>query len=235
MSGLDLGAFDVLTFDCYGTLIDWERGILDALAPVLAAHGAHAPDDELLESYARHEAELEAGPYLSYREVLGRALAGVGGDVGFEPSAAEVAAFAASVADWPAFADSAAALARLAERYRLAVITNCDDELFAASNRRLGVTFDWVVTAQQARSYKPDHHNFEVALARIAAPRDRILHLAQSLYHDHVPAKALGLSTVWIDRRRGRPGTGATPAAEARPDLDFADLASFADAVESVA
>jgi 2-haloacid dehalogenase len=229
MSGLDLGAYDVLTFDCYGTLIDWERGILAALAPVLAAHGAQAPDETLLESYAEHEAELEAGPYLSYREVLGQALAGVAEDLGFEPSNAEVDAFAASVGDWPAFPDSPEALARLQERYRLAVITNCDDDLFAASNRRLGVTFDWVVTAEQARSYKPDANNFEVAFATIAAPRERILHVAQSLFHDHVTAKRLGLATVWIDRRRGRAGSGATPPAEARPDLELPDLASLAD------
>jgi 2-haloacid dehalogenase len=226
---LDLGAFDVLTFDCYGTLIDWESGLLAALAPVRAAHDVEASDDELLESYARHEAALEAGPYLSYREVLGRALVGVGGDVGFEPSPAEVDAFAGSVGDWPAFADSPAALARLQERFRLAVITNCDDDLFAASSRRLGVTFDWVATAQQARSYKPDANNFEVAFATIAVPRERILHVAQSLFHDHVTAKRLGMSTVWIDRRRGREGSGATPPADAAPDLVFADLASFAD------
>jgi 2-haloacid dehalogenase len=226
---LDLGAFDVLTFDCYGTLIDWESGLLGALAPVRAAHDVEASDDELLESYARHEAALEAGPYLSYREVLGRALVGVGDDVGFEPSPEEVDAFAGSVGDWPAFADSPAALARLQERFRLAVITNCDDDLFAASSRRLGVTFDSVVTAQRARSYKPDVNNFEVAFAMIAVPRERILHVAQSLFHDHVTAKRLGLSTVWIDRRRGRAGSGATPPADAVPDLVFADLASFAD------
>jgi 2-haloacid dehalogenase len=228
MTDVDLGAFDVLTFDCYGTLIDWERGILAALAPVLAAHGVEAADDTLLEAYAEHETELEAGPYLPYREVLGRALERVAQDLGFEPSTGEVDAFAASVGEWPAFPDSPGALARLQERYRLAVITNCDDDLFAASNRRLGVTFDWVVTAEQARSYKPHANNFEVAFAKIGAPPERILHVAQSLFHDHVTAKRLGLSTVWIDRRRGRAGSGATPPAEARPDLAFHDLASFA-------
>jgi 2-haloacid dehalogenase len=225
---LDLGAFDVLTFDCYGTLIDWESGLLGALAPVRAAHDVEASDDELLESYARHEAALEAGPYLSYREVLGRALVGVGDDVGFEPSPEEVDAFAGSVGDWPAFADSPAALARLQERFRLAVITNCDDDLFAASNRRLGVTFDHVVTAQQAGSYKPSHRNFELAFERMRTSRERVLHVAQSLFHDHVPAKALGLSTVWVNRRHDRPGSGATPPAEAVPDLEVPDMATLA-------
>jgi 2-haloacid dehalogenase len=225
---LDLGAFDVLTFDCYGTLIDWESGLLGALAPVRAAHDVEASDDELLESYARHEAALEAGPYLSYREVLGRALVGVGDDVGFEPSPEEVDAFAGSVGDWPAFADSPAALARLQERFRLAFITNCDDDLFAASNRRLGVTFDHVVTAQQAGSYKPSHRNFELAFERMRTSRERVLHVAQSLFHDHVPAKALGLSTVWVNRRHDRPGSGATPPAEAVPDLEVPDMATLA-------
>ena len=132
--------------------------------------------------------------------------------------------------DWPAFADSPAALARLKTRFRLGVLTNCDDDLFAASNRRLGVEFDWIVTAQQARGYKPDPRNFEMLFERLGLPRERILHVAQSLYHDHVPAKALGLTTVWIDRRHDRPGAGATPPAEAQPDLTFPDMASFAAA-----
>jgi 2-haloacid dehalogenase len=146
-----------------------------------------------------------------------------------EPGPADTAAFAASVGEWPAFPDSADALARLAKRFRLGVITNCDDDLFALSNRRLGVTFDWVVTAQQVRSYKPSLRNFEVALERMDVPRDRILHVAQSLFHDHVPAKQLGLSTAWIDRRAGRPGFGATPPASATPDLSAPDMATFAD------
>ena len=135
---VDLDAFDVLTFDCYGTLIDWETGLLAALRPVLEAHGVSAGDDELLETYARHEAELEAGEYLRYRELLGRALQGVGRDLGFEPTRAEVEAIGASVGDWPAFEDSAEALARLHERYKLAPITNCDDDLFALSAEAAG-------------------------------------------------------------------------------------------------
>jgi 2-haloacid dehalogenase len=109
------------------------------------------------------------------------------------------------------------------------VITNCDDDLFAASNRRLGVAFDWIVTAEQAGSYKPDPHNFELAFERIGLPRERILHVAQSLYHDHVPARRLGLATAWIDRRHDRPGFGATPPAEAAPDLTVPDMATFAE------
>jgi 2-haloacid dehalogenase len=213
---VEFDAFDALTFDVYGTLIDWETGIATALRRA----GASGTDDELLEAFARHEAELEAGPYLSYRGVLAEAARRMG--------AADVDAFAGSVGDWPAFEDSAEALATLKHRYRLGVITNCDDDLFALSNRRLGVEFDWVITAQQARGYKPRRENFEFAFERIDVPRERILHVAQSLFHDHGPAKALGMTTVWIDRRHGREGFGATPPAEAQPDLVVPDMRTFA-------
>jgi len=229
-STVDFGAFDALTFDCYGTLIDWETGLLNGLRPVLAAHGVTADDESLLTTYAGFEADAEAGPYRTYRDVLGIGLRGVGSTLGFQPTDAEVETFGGSVVDWPAFPDSAAALMRLATRFRLGVITNCDDDLFAASNRRLGVAFDWVVTARQARGYKPRIANFELAFERIDVPRERILHVAQSLFHDHVPAKSLGMTTVWIDRRHDRPGSGATPPAAATPDLTFPDMATFAAA-----
>ncbi len=229
MSDLDFARIDALTFDCYGTLIDWEAGILAGLRQVLDAHGVAAPDDDLLESFATAEADLEAGPYRRYRDVLGESLQRVARVHGVETTSDEMDAFGGSVGNWPAFPDSASALARLKTRYRLGVITNCDDDLFAHSNRRLGVTFDWVVTAQQVGAYKPDPHNFETALERLGLPRERVLHVAQSLFHDHVPAKRLGLATAWIDRRRGRPGFGATPPAEATPDLVAPDMATFVD------
>jgi 2-haloacid dehalogenase len=226
---IDFSAIDALTFDCYGTLIDWERGILAALQPVCAAHGVEAREQTLLETHARHEAALEADPYRAYRDVLAGVLRGIGEDLGFEPSRAELERFADSAGDWPAFADSGAALTRLRQRFRLGVITNCDDDLFARSNRRLGVSFDWIITAQQVRSYKPNPRNFEVALQRIALPRERIVHVAQSLFHDHVPAKRMGLTTVWVDRRRGRDGFGATPPANATADLTVIDMRTLAD------
>ncbi len=230
MTDLDYGRFEALTFDCYGTLIDWEAGILAGLRPVLDARGVKPPDDEVLEAFAGAEAALEAGPYLRYREILGRCLREVAADYAVAPDLADVASFAGSVGDWPAFPDSVEALRRLHERFRLGVITNCDDDLFARSATRLQTDFDWVVTAQQARGYKPDPRNFEVAFERIGLPREQILHVAQSLFHDHVPAKELGLTTVWIDRRAGRAGSGATPPADAKPDATFTDMASFAEA-----
>jgi len=227
---IDFARFDALTFDCYGTLIDWEAGLLTALRDALP--GLDAGDDALLELYAMHEAEAEAeaGSYVRYREVLARGLRGIAQAYGAEAPPDAVARFSESVREWPAFPDSGAALARLEERFRLGVITNCDTDLFAASNARLGVEFDWIVTAEMARSYKPSLRNFELAFATIAVPRERILHVAQSLFHDHVPAKQLGLTTVWIDRRHGRPGSGATPPAAASPDATYPSMAAFADA-----
>jgi len=226
---LDFRRFDAMTFDCYGTLIDWETGIERGLRAVLDPRGARPAADELLELFARSEAAAEAGPYLGYRDVLARCAREACGAFGVTPTDDEVAAFAGSVGEWPAFPDSTAALRRLHERFRLGVITNCDDDLCAASSARLGVTFDWVVTAQQVGSYKPSMRGFEVAFDRMDVPRERILHVAQSLYHDHVPAKALGLSTVWVDRRHGRAGSGATPPATATPDLVVPDMKTLAD------
>ena len=228
--GLDYGQFDALTFDCYGTLIDWETGLTEAFRPILRGHSIDADTDHVLVRYAHHEAVAEAGPYRSYREVLAAGLRGVAGELAFEPTDAEAATFSRSVADWPAFADSAAALTRLQTRYRLGVLTNCDDDLFAASSERLGVDFDWVVTAEQVGSYKPDERNFQVMFDRLGLPRERILHVAQSLFHDHAPAQRLGLRSVWIDRRHDRPGAGATPESSATPDAAFPDMASFAAA-----
>ena len=229
MTEIDFSRFDVVTFDCYGTLIDWERGILDALQPILAPRGIEGVDDELLERYASHEAALEGGSYVPYRDVLAQGLCALCRELGFEASDDDARSFSEAMGDWPAFRDTAAALRRLHSRFRLGVITNCDRDLFARSNRRLGVTFDWVVTAEDARAYKPSHRPFELALETIDVPRERILHAAQSLFHDHVPARELGLTSVWVDRRHGRPGFGATPPASASPGLTVPDMRTLAD------
>jgi 2-haloacid dehalogenase len=229
LSAIDFSRFDALTFDTYGTLIDWERGILNALQVVLSRDDVDRTEDELLELYAKHEAAVEAGVYRTYREVLAASVRGLCADLGVDPSDRAVADFSAAVGEWPAFPDSAAALRRLKARFRLGVLTNCDDDLFAASNRRLGVSFDWIVTAQQARGYKPRPENFDLLFRTVDVPRERILHVAQSLFHDHVPAKAMGMTTVWIDRRHDRRGFGATPPADATPDLVCPDMRSFAD------
>jgi 2-haloacid dehalogenase len=222
--------FDALTFDCYGTLIDWESGISAGIRAAAGDRGLEGSDADLLEAYAGQEAGLEEGAYLRYREIVARALRGLCAGRGIEVSDAEAAAFGDSVGDWPPFPDSAEALAALKQRFRLGVITNCDDDLFARSQAKLGVEFDWVITAQEAGSYKPSFRNFELAFERIDVPRERILHVAQSLFHDHVPAKQLGMTTVWIDRRGDIDGSGATPPADASPDMTFPDMRSFAAA-----
>jgi 2-haloacid dehalogenase len=225
----DLSRYEILTFDCYGTIIDWEAGILRALRPMLAAHGIAEADEDVLASFARHEAKVESGAYRNYRDVLAETARAIFAERGVEPTPDQPGAFGASVGDWPPFPDSVDALTRLRTRYRLGVLTNCDDDLFAASQRRLGVPFDPVVTAQEVGAYKPDTRGFAVLLERVGVPADRVLHVAQSLFHDHVPAKGLGLATVWVDRRAGKAGSGATPPASAQPDLVVPDLATLAE------
>ena len=226
---IDFDAFDVLTFDCYGTLIDWERGIVSALAPVFAAHRVLLEPDRALPVFAELEAALEAGPYMEYRAVLAGVLQGMGERLAFVPTPEQLDAFSNSVGAWPPFPDSADALRRLKTRYKLAVISNVDDDLFAHTARRLGTPFDWVVTAQQVRSYKPALANFERAIEQIGVAPSGILHVAQSLYHDIAPAKSLGLATVWVNRRQGKRGFGATPPAKAEPDLEVPDLKTLAE------
>ena len=226
---LDFSRKRVLSFDCYGTLIDWETGILGAVQPLLRSRGVEAPDEDVLALYTELESAAEAGPYQPYADVLATVMRGFGERFGFTPSPAEAGALALSVGDWPPFADSPAALAALKRRFKLAIISNIDDALFALSEPKLGVEFDWIVTAQQARSYKPSPNNFHVALARMGLGRDEVLHVAQSLFHDHVPARALGLQTVWVNRRGHKSGSGATPPAAAQPDLEVPDLQTLAE------
>jgi len=236
---LDFADFDALSFDCYGTLIDWEAGIAAALRPWAGAHGLAIADEELLRAFANHEAAAEAArPTARYPDILADAMRGLGAQFGVPVTDAEAEAFGASVPDWPAFPDSHEALVRLSTRYQLIILSNVDRDSFGASNRRLGVTFASILTAEDIGSYKPSSRNFEALLAerqRMGIPAGRLLHVAQSLFHDHVPAKAAGLPTVWIDRRRANPGWGATPepGAPVSPDWTFASMAAFADAVDT--
>jgi 2-haloacid dehalogenase len=227
-SPIDWATVEVLSFDCYGTLIDWETGILASLRAILGTAGRETSSDALLETYARHEARLEAGPWRPYRQVLSDALAATTEEQGVTVPEEDRAALGGSIADWSAFADSAPALARLRDRFGLAVITNCDDDLFDFSDNRLGRPFTWRITAEQAGAYKPARANFELALERIGLPPERIVHVAQSLFHDHVPALAMGLRTVWVNRRHDLAGFGATPPATARPSVVVPDMATLA-------
>lgn len=227
---MDFDAFDVLSFDCYGTLIDWERGILRSLRSILVGRDVSLPSDGvLLELFGRFEAESEAEPFRPYRSVLSDVAAAIGGELGFEVTAEEAADFAASVPLWEPFEDSVAAIQRLSTRYRLAVVSNVDDDLFAGSAERLDMAFDEVVTAEQVRSYKPAHAHFHELLARLGVTRGRVLHVAQSLYHDIAPARELGITSAWVNRRRGRAGPGATINSKAIPDLEVPDLAALVE------
>jgi 2-haloacid dehalogenase len=231
-----LTGFSALSFDCYGTLIDWETGILAALRPWAEAAGL-ASGEALLEAYAEQEARAEASyPRQAYPQILARAMRGLGERLGVPVADADAERFARSVGDWPAFPDSRAALAELGQRYQLLILSNVDRESFAASAARLGTRFAAVITAEDVGSYKPSPRNFAALLAeasRLGIGRDRLLHVAQSLYHDHAPAKAAGLATAWVNRRHGRPGWGATPPPPAgvQPDWEFPSLRALADAV----
>jgi 2-haloacid dehalogenase len=229
---IDPHRFEALTFDCYGTLIDWEQGILAALGRLLAGRSSRLPADQtLLRLFARLESEAESGPFRSYRMVLTEVALGFGRELGVAIDEEQAEEFASSVATWPPFADSTPALRALATRYRLAVVSNVDDDLFAGSAALLGVDFEHVVTAQQVHGYKPGHEHFHEVVRRLALEKDRILHVAQSLFHDIAPARELGLTSVWVRRRSGRAGGGATPPAAAKPDMEVPDLASLVTAL----
>jgi 2-haloacid dehalogenase len=220
---MDFDRFEALTFDCYGTLIDWERGILDALRPALSR--GELPDDEpLLEAFAGVEADVQSGSYAPYRQILFQVVRTLGSQLGIEVGREAAERFAGSVVDWPAFGDSSNSLEALSARYRLAIVSNVDDDLFAGSAARLGVSFDEIVTAEQVRSYKPTHAHFHEALKRLELPRERVLHVAQSLFHDIAPAKELGFTTVWVNRRAGKGGAGATAPSSATPDFEVPDM-----------
>jgi len=221
---IDFARFTHLSFDCYGTLIDWETGILEAFRPILAAHDIAAGEVELLQLYAKLEAAEEAGPYKSYRAVLRAVMATIGKALGFVASDADCNAFSSSVTSWPPFGDSVEALRRLRKRFKLVAVSNIDDDLIEKSAKLLGDPFDEVITAQQVGSYKPSRDVFRQALDRLAVPKDKLLHVAQSLYHDHVPAKELGLTTVWVNRASRCPGVGVAPPADASPDDEVPDM-----------
>jgi len=225
---LDLTRFKVLTFDCYGTMIDWETGIFSALRPILAAHGKKISDSALLELYSAVEASAEQGEFLPYRDVLQSVVRGFGERLGFLPTDSEVRTLPESLANWQPFPDTVEALRKLKGRYQLAVISNVDDDLFASTAPKLGVAFDHVITAQQARCYKPCVRIFELAEERIAVSREQWLHVGQSIYHDVIPAQSLGIATVWVNRPSPRPGAGAATSAAGKPDLEVSNLQALA-------
>jgi 2-haloacid dehalogenase len=226
---LDFTRFRVLTFDCYGTLIDWESGIFAALRPILAAHKKTLSDSALLKLYSELEATAEGREFRPYREILQSVVYGFGKRLEFTPTPAQLTSLPDSLASWQPFPDTVAALRKLKSRYQLGIISNIDDDLFAPTAKKLEVKFDHVITAQQARAYKPSMKIFKVAQERMGFAPEQWIHAAQSVFHDVVPAKSLGITTVWVNRASSRPGSGAAKSASANPDLEVPNLMTLAD------
>ena len=222
----DLDRFEWLSFDCYGTLVDWETGISDAVGEVLESHGVFKSRADVLALFADVEPRVQgSGEYLEYRVVLRRVMEAIGAELGFRCTESELGCLADTLPGWPVFPEVPDALKALGSRHRLAVISNVDDDLFAGTAQALGVEFDVVVTAQQVGGYKPGLRNFNVAEERMAVDRKRWLHVAESLYHDIGPANRLGIASAWVDRPdRG----GGTRSADAVPDIVVPDLAALA-------
>jgi putative hydrolase of the HAD superfamily len=236
---VDLTSFKALSFDCYGTLIDWEAGIGALLRGWAAEQGLTLTTEELLLAYADNEAAVEREtPTQLYTDVLAEAFRRTGNVVGMPVSEAWAARLGGSVPDWPAFPDSAEALARLAQHYKLIILSNVHRAGFAGSNRLLRGDFAAIITAEDVGAYKPAPNHFralDATLAKLGVARSELLHVAQSLFHDHVPAKREGLPSVWINRRHAQPGWGATPEPfeEWSYNLEFTSMAAFADAVDA--
>ena len=222
-AAIDPSNYRTLTFDCYGTLIDWENGILGYLKPIFERYDVNVIDEFVLECFSRFEpaAQAEGG---SYRAVLAKVMQCFGQRLAFTPKQDELEGFAAGIEHWPPFPDAVDALETLAGHFELAVVSNIDDDLFALSARNLRVPFQHAVTAGQVGVYKPAPEMFAAALRQVEGP---VLHVAQSRFHDIVPATAAGLDTVWINR----PSLGAAKPVDARPTWTFASLAEFAAAI----
>jgi 2-haloacid dehalogenase len=233
---MQLTDFKVLTFDCYGTLIDWETGINEAVQLFLARFGKALDRDQVLETFARHEAAQEsATPSMIYSKVLSFVHTRMAKEWALEPRPEESEAFGRSIRNWPPFTDSPGALQYLKQHYKLAILSNVDRESFKTSNARLSVEFDYIFTAQDIGSYKPNPRNFEYMIQRLGEAgfqKHEILHTAESLFHDHVPANQAGLASAWIHRRHAQKGFGATHPPDAMPryDFRFGSMAEMAEA-----
>jgi 2-haloalkanoic acid dehalogenase type II len=232
---MKLSDYKALTFDCYGTLIDWESGMFEALKPLTARIGRPLSRDRILEAHARHESSQQrTTPAMAYRQLLAVVYKRLAEEWGQPVAWEECLEYGRSIRNWPAFPDSAAALKYLKDHYRLVILSNVDNESFAHSNARLGVAFDAIITAEDVGSYKPDPRNFAYLtekLSDMGIAKSAILHTAESLFHDHVPANDAGLATCWIHRRHAQEGFGATinPGKMPRLDFRFTSMADMAD------
>jgi 2-haloacid dehalogenase len=231
---LQLTAFGVLSFDCYGTLIDWETGILRALDPLMSKSSGRPSQEQLLQSFAIHESEQQIQtPGMVYSELLATVHEGLCRQWDIPAVEADHEAFGQSIGQWPAFPDSVAALQYLKQYYKLVILSNVDRRSFEQTNKSLGVEFDAMYIAEDIGSYKPDARNFEYLITHLKEQgfgKEHLLHVAQSLFHDHVPAKALGLRTAWIDRHQGKPGAVIAAHADVTYDFRFNSMADLVSA-----
>jgi 2-haloacid dehalogenase len=222
---MKLSQFKVLTFDCYGTLIDWESGMVEALKPLTSRVSPDLTRNQILEAHARHEsAQQRWTPARRYRDLLAIVYKRLAEEWRVAASWEECQSYGRSVGNWPAFPDSAEALHYLKQHYKLVILSNVDNESFAASNKKLQVAFDAILTAEDIGSYKPDDRNFRYlleTLAMLGHGRHEILHTAESLFHDHEPANRAGLTSCWIYRRHADSGFGATMAPSEMPKYQF--------------
>ena len=224
---LNFDKYEALSFDCYGTLIDWETGITDAVRSVTESYGLDLTNSQILSLYSEIEPKVQQTEYAEYRIVLYKVMQGISERLGISPADTDLNCLADTLGDWPVFPDTVDALRAMKSRYRLAILSNIDDDLFAQTAPKLGVEFDEVITAQQAGSYKPSIHNFILAINRIGVGADRLLHVAESMFHDIVPAKSIGLSAVWVNRHSGDDSAGATRPVQGEPDLEVPDLTTL--------
>ena len=228
--------FKALTFDCYGTLIDWETGMVEGLQPLTDRVAHNLSRDDILEAHARHESSQQAWTLTKrYSALLAIVYKRLAEEWGVSCSAEECAIYGRTVKNWPAFPDSAGALQYLKKHFKLIILSNVDNESFASSNKRLDVDFDAVYTAEDVGSYKPSDRNFDYMLEKLdglGLARKDILHTAESMFHDHVPGKRHGLASCWIYRRHGKKGFGATMNPGDLPDVNFR-FNSMADLVKA--
>jgi len=220
---MPIADFDFITFDCYGTLIDWESGIVNAFQSEAARDGVHLQRPEIVAAYHIEEPVVESAAFRTYREVLGETAMRVAARLGWKLEGDGAGFLAASLPAWQPFADTASALERLAAQFKLGILSNVDDDLIAETRRHFTVDFDLLITAQQVRSYKPSHGHFKAALARLEGKR--FLHAAQSYFHDVVPCCELGLPVAWVNRKGEHSDAGGPqPTYEVRNLSELADL-----------
>ena len=234
---MKLSDFKILTFDTYGTLIDWESGIYNALQPLLDKIPIRLERDEVLELFAEFEiAQQRATPTMVYRDLLTEVARSMAAKWQIKISDDEAREFGRSVKHWPEFSDSPESLNYLRQHYKMATLTNCDRISYMGSNARLEIEWDAIYTAQDVGTYKPSSRNFDYLFEHLRRDLgvlpNEILHVAQSLTHDMVPATAAGLPKVWINRRHNQEGLGATapPEGEYTIEWEFNSMADFAEA-----